>query len=202
LRNIANIRSFFIEQSNFDDNPSLSEEPTFVVQPISVALSSEATFTPQPSHENSTRPKYMVTSDSDVEDEPADQINQPLNSSSPFVLESIHDPPYVAPNQIETISIDIPSSSNQICPQIITTNVSPPPTILLESVILKVVCENIFEDLNKLVKAKNNFVHAENYEEKWTALRERVDTVMCELQKLIRSLSTLLTYGSRMLSPA
>jgi len=46
------------------------------------------------------------------------------------------------------------------------------------------VCENIFEDLNKLVKARNNFVHTENYEEKWSALRERVDTVMCELQKL------------------
>jgi len=129
----------------------------------------------------------MVTSDSDVEDEQAVQINQPLNSSSPFVLESIHYPPYAAPNQIvdtETISTYIPNSSNQICPQIITTNVSPPPTLLLESVILKEACENIFEDLNKLVKTINNFVHAENYEEKWTTLRERVDIVMCEIQKL------------------
>ena len=60
----------------------------------------------------------------------------------------------------------------------------PPPTLLLDYVILKEVCENIFEDLNKLVQTRNNFVHAENYEEKWTALRERVNTVMCEVQKL------------------
>jgi len=36
LRNIANKRSLFIEQSDSDNNPSLLEEPTFVVQPISV----------------------------------------------------------------------------------------------------------------------------------------------------------------------
>jgi hypothetical protein len=34
------------------------------------------------------------------------------------------------------------------------------------------------------VKTRNNFVQAESYEEKWTALRDRVDTVMCEVQKL------------------
>jgi hypothetical protein len=106
--------------------------------------------------------------------------NLSLDSSSPFVLEYVHDPPFVQQN----LNSDIPSSSNQVIPQPITANVSPPPTLLLDYVILKEVCENIFEDLYKLVKARNNFVHLENYEEKWTALREIVDTVMCELQKL------------------
>jgi len=149
------------------------------VQPISVTLPSvslEATFDPQPSHENSTEPDFMVTSNSDVEDEHVVQTNLSLNSSSPFVLESVHEQPLVQPN----FSSYIPSSSNQI----ITTHVSPPPTLLLDSVILKEVCDNIFEDLNKLVKSINNFVHLENYEEKWIALRERVDLVMSELQKL------------------
>jgi len=41
--------------------------------------------------------------------------------------------------------------SSILAPQ--TTNVSPPPTLLLDSIILQEVCENIFEDLYKLVKA-------------------------------------------------
>jgi len=72
--------------------------------------------------------------------------------------------------------------SSILAPQ--TTNVSPPPTLLLDSIILQEVCENIFEDLHKLVKARNTPIHTQSYEDKWTALRERVDTVMCELQKL------------------
>jgi len=169
-----------------DDNTSILEEQTHVVQPISVALptiSSEATTVPKPSHELTLEPSLTATSDSDVKNEHDVQAKLSLYSSSPFVLESILDPPYVAPNQsaiTEIIHSDIPSSFNQILPQPITTHVSSPPTLLLDSVILKEVCENIFEDLSKLVKARNNFVHLE----KWTALIERVDTVMCELQKL------------------
>jgi len=49
---------------------------------------------------------------------------------------------------------------------------------------LKVVCKNIFEDLNKLVNARNDPIHTVKYEDQWTSLRERVDTIMCELQKL------------------
>jgi len=95
--------------------------------------------------------------------------------------------PHIASHQtidIPTLS-SIQSTSDQtltIAPQ--TINVSPPPILLLDSVILKEVSENIFVDLDKLVRTRNNFVHTEDYEEKWTALRERVDTVMCELQKL------------------
>lgn len=35
-----------------------------------------------------------------------------------------------------------------------------------------------------MVQSRNNFVDKENYEDQWIALRERVDYVMCELQKL------------------
>lgn len=77
------------------------------------------------------------------------------------------------------INQDIPST---LAPQ--TINVSPPPTLLLGSIVLKEVCENIFEDLNRLVKARNDAVHIENYEDKWIALREVVDKVFNDLQRL------------------
>jgi len=34
------------------------------------------------------------------------------------------------------------------------------------------------------VKARNDPIHTKSYEDKWIALRERVDTVMCEFQNL------------------
>jgi len=55
--------------------------------------------------------------------------------------------------------------------------------MLLDSIVLREVCENIFEDLNNLVKARNNQVHTKNYEDKWIALREVVDKVFCDLQR-------------------
>ena len=100
----------------------------------------------QLSHELSLEPSYTITSDSDDEDEHIFEAKTVLDSSLPFVLESIHDLPYDAPNHstaIETLSTDEPCSSTQITPQPLTTNVSPPPTLLLDSVILKEVCENI-----------------------------------------------------------
>ena len=45
------------------------------------------------------------------------------------------------------------------------------------------MCENIFKDLNKLVKTGNILVHENDYVNEWTRLRNRVNTVMCELQK-------------------
>jgi len=60
---------------------------------------------------------------------------------------------------------------------------SPPPTLFLDSTMLADVCENIFQELNKLVEARNNLVHEESYEKQWRRLRERVDFVMSELQK-------------------
>jgi len=66
---------------------------------LNVALPSEATLESKPSHENSTGPDFLITLVSNDEDEQANRwfklgfLNQPLSSSSPFVLESIHDPP-------------------------------------------------------------------------------------------------------------
>jgi len=95
LRNIANKRSSFLEQTIF--------EPTFVVQPLSVALpTSEATLDSQSSIQSSVQPplepECIITSDSSVEDEQPIQTGATLDPSAPFVLESIHDEPYVAPN--------------------------------------------------------------------------------------------------------
>jgi len=118
----------------------------------------------------------MITSDSDDENEKTSQwfrpgfLNQPLSSNQIVVTENI--------------STDLPCSSNQACPQNITTNVSPPPTLLLDSTILQEVCENIFKDLNKLVKTRSNLIHKKSYVDQWTSLRERIDYVMGELQKI------------------
>jgi len=81
---------------------------------------------------------------------------------------------------------DLPSSSTealQTCTPIQTTNISSPPTLFLDSIILADVCESIFTELNKLVKVRNNLVHEEDYVQEWRRLRERVDFVMSELQK-------------------
>jgi len=46
--------------------------------------------------------------------------------------------------------------------------------MLLDSIVLKEVYENIFEDLQKHVKARDDHVHVVRYEDQWTDLRERV----------------------------
>jgi len=170
LRNLAHKNSSTHLSPASDKNPSLSEETTLVVQPLSVALPSEITLETEPEHENSTGPDFMITSISDDENEQTNQwfrprfLNQPLSSSSTCVLESIHDPPLIS-SQIfvyEHTITDLPCSANQVCPLTITTNVSPTPIILLDSTILQEVCENIFKDLNKLVKTKSNLIHKES----------------------------------------
>jgi len=55
---------------------------------------------------------------------------------------------------------------------------------LLDSIVFKEVCENLFEDLKKLVEARNNPIHTKSYEGRWIKLRERIDRVMRALQKL------------------
>jgi len=74
---------------------------------------------------------------------------------------------------------DLPSTSS---PQ--TINISPPPTLLLHSNILREVYDNIFNDLVNLFESINNPIHTKSYEEKWIALREVVDIVFCYHQRL------------------
>jgi len=114
------------------------------------------------------------------------QIGTTLASSSSFVLEHVNDPPFV-PNQtlaIESNTSTIINSepSSSITHQLIDLTV--PPTLLLDSPILKEACGQIFLDLNKLVKTRNNFIHEKDYVSEWTSLRNRVEYMMCELHKL------------------
>jgi len=109
-----------------------------------------------------------------------------------FVPEQ-HVPEQVLPHQHESYTSyeqitesDQPSSSNlaiQTCAPTRTTNVPSPPTLFLDSTILTDLCENIFQELNKLVRARNNLVHEESYEKQWRRLRERVEFVLSELQR-------------------
>jgi len=73
----------------------------------------------------------MIASNSSAEDEQTIQTGATLDSSASFVLEFVHDEPFIAPNQpaaIEISSIDTPSSSTTIAPQ--PTTIPPPPTLL------------------------------------------------------------------------
>jgi len=115
---------------------------------------------------------------------------QPLNIAAPSI---ICDQPSTSShnsepcNQISATNIsstDLPSSSNQLCSPVQTTHVSSPPTLLLDSIVLKEVCENIFKNLNKLVKSRSNLIHNQDYVSEWTSLRDKVDHMTCELQKL------------------
>jgi len=178
LRKLANKKTSLSNLTASDDQPSLSEEQIFVVQPISVAQpSTETTLNP-------AEPEQMIIEH--VVDEVPTQIGTTLASSSSFVLEHVNDPPFV-PNQTiviesntSTIIPSEPSSSNSTQ----LTDITFPPTLLLDYIILKEVCENIFKDLNELIKTRNNLVHEEDYVSNWTSLRSRVDYMMCELQKL------------------
>jgi len=109
---------------------------------------------------------------------------QPLNvaaSSEAIMIESDYD-------EEDLIMCDQPSTSSQNFepstsePQ--TIDIPYPPTHLLDSIILKEVSENIFEDLTKLVKARYQVIPSNIFEELWNTLRERVNYVMFEMMKL------------------
>jgi len=86
----------------------------------------------------------------------------------------------------EIATNDQPSSSNlalQTCAPSRTKNIPSPPTLFLDSTILENVCENIFQELNKLIEARNNLIHEDGYQRQWRRLTERVDLVLSELQR-------------------
>jgi len=62
------------------------------------------------------------------------------------------------------------------------TKVPSPPTLFLDSTILADVCENIFQELNKLIQTRNDLIHKESYEKSWKRLKERVDYILTALQ--------------------
>jgi len=88
-------------------------------------------------------------------------------------------------SQPETSINDQPSSSNlgiQPCAPA-KTNVLSPPTLFLDSTILADLCENIFQELNNLVQARNNVIHEDCYEKLWIRLKDRVEYALTELQR-------------------
>jgi len=141
-------------------------------------------------------PDFMIILDSsDNRDEQTNSwfklgfLNKSTSSSSTMISEFVPNQPsetntlFVEP---EISTNDQSSSSNQAiqtCAPAKTTNVPSPPTLFLDSTILAYVCENIFQELNKLVEARNNLVHEEIYVKQWRRLRERVNFVLSELQR-------------------
>jgi len=64
-----------------------------------------------------------------------------------------------------------------------TTKVPSPPTMFLDSSLLADVCENIFQELNRLTQTRNDLIHENSYEKSWKRLKERVDNVLTALQR-------------------
>jgi len=64
-----------------------------------------------------------------------------------------------------------------------TTKVPFPLTLYLDSSLLADVCENIFQELNRLTQTKNDLIHEHNYEKSWKRLKERVNNVFTTLQR-------------------
>jgi hypothetical protein len=96
-----------------------------------------------------------------------------------------------------TIS-DQPSSSNQALQPCVPINISSPPTLFLDSIILTYAFESIFKELNKLIKARNNFVHGEDYVKDAKNFRRMLRTMSRMLRTMSRMLRMLRTM-SRML---
>jgi len=153
------------------------------------------------SNEQITEPDFMIISDSsDGKDEQTNFwfkpgfLNKSASSSSTMISKFVPDQPsetntlFAEPNlSSETSTNDQPSSSNQAiqaCTPARSTNVPSPPTMFLDSTILADMCENIFQELNKFVEARNNLVHEETYVKQWRRLREKVDFVLTEFQRL------------------
>jgi len=130
-------------------------------------------------NEHIIEPNFMITSDhSDKEDEQINSWFKPgfpnfASTSSTMISESVPDQPdetntlFVEPILAdETFTNDQPSSSNQAiqpCAPARSTNVPFPPTLFLDSTLLADACENIFQELNKLIEARNNLVHEDIY---------------------------------------
>jgi len=188
------------DQTASDTSASVSKDLAYVVQLISVAK-----------HENSLKAALDTLANKPSILEPVlEPFIQPVSASvtqASIDLGICHKPEWTIcsdsdedmpeiivdsnPNSSTQTTQDLPSTfTNQPIPDKLTTsqpqtiNVSPPPTLLLYSIELQEVCENIFEDLKNLVQARNDPVHTENYEDKWISLRKMVDRVLCEMQRL------------------
>jgi len=154
---ISILESSSTDQSLFDTNTSVSEDQAHVVQPINATKPESSLQTDLDTLINKSSviehvlevviqpaPKLILDisnidiSDSDAEDEHVFHIDGDLGScsASACLFESNLDTPSSSTTQP---NLDLPSISS---PQ--TIKVSPPPTLLLESIVLKEVYKNIF----------------------------------------------------------
>ena len=58
-----------------------------------------------------------------------------------------------------------------------------PPTMYLDSTLLPDVCNNIFQELNRLTQTRHDLIHDQSYEQSWKRLKERTDNVLNALQR-------------------
>jgi len=58
-----------------------------------------------------------------------------------------------------------------------------PPTMYLDSSLLPYVCNNIFQELNRLTQTRHNLIHEQSYEQSWKRLKERAENVLIALQR-------------------
>jgi len=88
---------------------------------------------------------------------------------------------------IPTIPTNNQPSSSHLAIQTIT----PPkpakipflPTMYLDSSLLADVCDNIFQELNRLTQTRHDLVHEQSYEQSWKRLKERTENVLDALQR-------------------
>jgi len=48
----------------------------------------------------------------------------------------------------------------------------------LDSSLLADVCENIFQELNKLIQSRSDLIHQNSYDQSWKRLKERTENVL------------------------
>jgi hypothetical protein len=118
----------------------------------------------------------MITSDA-----PDVEIEQ---SSTTVIEKSVPDKPSTSNSTPNSINSQPSSSHLAIVPATPTkpTKVLSPPTIFLDSTLLTDVSEKNFQELNKLIQARNDLVHKDSYEKQWNRLKERVDYILTALQ--------------------
>jgi hypothetical protein len=118
----------------------------------------------------------MITSDdSDVE----------IEQSSSMIEKSTPDKPSTINSNPSSINSQ-PSSSHLAIVHVVPTKptkIPSPPTIFLDSTLLQDVCENLAQDLIKLIQARINLTHKESCEKQWRILKDRVDFVLSEIQR-------------------
>jgi len=146
-------------QTVSDTPSSVSEDQTSFVQPLNVAQSNKVDHNAFVSFFNRQSESILehVSNQASVRNTSDNLLSYDFEDEDVTIIfaDSNHDTPSTSTSKI-----------NQDLPTPLVTepiNVSPPPSLLIQSTILREVCENIFEDLIKLVQSRNDPIHTENY---------------------------------------